>query len=343
MTLQNLVRFSLAAAMVILPACEKRPAGGGGEATPKGPRFAFVINNPSPFWSYARAGLKKAEQDFGLVADFQSPNSGTVEEQNRILETILQRSAEFKGVAISPLDPKNQTEILNKVAAAMPLICHDSDAPASNRLFYVGTNNVDAGRLFGKLIREKMPAGGSFALFVGSLDALNAKQRREGIILELSDGAASPATSGQVVCGKWTLVDTFTDNADRAAAQQNVEAALRRFPDLQAVGGLWSYNTPQCIEALKSAGKLGQVKVFGFDEEEATLDAIAAGQCEGTIVQQPYEFGYQSMKYLKEIADGKKVDVPANKEIPVPALSITKDKVAEFRANLQRLRAASDK
>jgi ribose transport system substrate-binding protein len=266
-----------------------------------------------------------------------------VEEQNRILETILQKKESYKGVAISPLDPKNQTEILNKVAAVMPLICHDSNAPASNSLFYVGTNNVDAGKLFGKLVKEKMPDGGSFALFVGSLDASNAKERRQGIIRELSDGTIQDAPNGApVTLGKWTLVESMTDNADRAVAQQNVETVLRRYPDLKAVGGLWSYNTPQCLEALKSAGKLGQVKVFAFDEEEATLDAILAGNCEGTIVQQPYEFGYQSMKYLKTLADGGKLDVPANKEFPVPALIIKKEDVASFREKLATLRQQAE-
>ena len=67
----------------------------------------------------------------------------------------------------------------------------------------------------------------------------------------------------------------MTGNADRADAQSNVEAAVGRFGDqVKAVGGLWSYNTPQCLNGLKGSTKLGQVKVFGFDEEEDTLNAI---------------------------------------------------------------------
>ena len=133
--------------------------------------------------------------------------------------------------------------------------------------------------------------------------------------------------------------DTMTDNADRAAAQSNVEAAVRRFGDqLKAVGGLWSYNTPQCINGLRSSGKLGQVKVFGFDEEEDTLNGIEEGICEGTIVQQPFEFGYQSMSFLRQIFDGKTISVPADKAISVPALIIKKEGLKEYREKLTALR-----
>ena len=94
----------------------------------------------------------------------------------------------YDGVALSSLDPANQTDIINKVAAAMPLVCHDSDAPDSNRRFYLGTNNYEAGRMLGKLVKERMPDGGKLMIFVGNLDVLNAQQRRSGLIDELKEG-----------------------------------------------------------------------------------------------------------------------------------------------------------
>lgn len=150
-------------------------------------RFAFIINNPDPFWEYARAGCFKAQQDFGVAVDFQAPPTGEAAEQNRILEDVLTKGG-YDGVALSSLDPANQTDIINKVAAAMPLVCHDSDAPDSNRRFYLGTNNYEAGRMLGKLVKERMPDGGKLMIFVGNLDVLNAQQRRSGLIDELKEG-----------------------------------------------------------------------------------------------------------------------------------------------------------
>jgi ribose transport system substrate-binding protein len=147
-------------------------------------RFAFVTNNASTFWSYARAGCYKAEQDFGIAVDFETPSDGSSSEQNRILENILKRGG-CSGVAVTPLDPANQTALLNRLAAAVPLICHDSDAPESDRRFYLGTNNYEAGRLLGKLIKERMPEGGSIMVFVGQIDVMNASERRRGMLEEL--------------------------------------------------------------------------------------------------------------------------------------------------------------
>ncbi len=151
-----------------------------------GLHFAFVVNLPSAFWSYARAGCYKAEQDFGVRCDFRIPHDGSAPEQNKILENLIQKD-EIKGIAVSPLDPKNQTAILNKVAEKVKLICHDSDAPDSNRLFYLGTNNYLGGRQVGKLIKEALPDGGTLMIYVGKLDVLNAQQRRKGVIDELMD------------------------------------------------------------------------------------------------------------------------------------------------------------
>ena len=102
------------------------------------------------------------------------------------METLIQKEG-LAGIAVSPLDPKNQTEILNKVAEKVKLICHDSDAPESNRLFYLGTNNYLGGRQVGKLIKEALPEGGQIMIFVGKMDVLNAQQRRQGLIDELMD------------------------------------------------------------------------------------------------------------------------------------------------------------
>ena len=88
---------------------------------------------------------------------------------------------------MSPLDPKNQTALLNRVAEKVTLLCHDSDAPDSNRLFYLGTNNYMGGRQVGKLVKEALPDGGKLMIFVGKLDVLNAQQRRQGVIDELMD------------------------------------------------------------------------------------------------------------------------------------------------------------
>lgn len=150
-----------------------------------GLKVAYITNSVDPFWVWADFGCQRAAEQFGTQVEVQMPSSGSVEEQKRFLETNV--AAGLDGVAISPIDPDNQVQMIDAAAAALPLICHDSDAPASARRFYLGTSNYMAGRAAGKLIKQAIPAGGKVMLFVGKMEVLNAQERSQGIIDELSD------------------------------------------------------------------------------------------------------------------------------------------------------------
>ena len=78
-------------------------------------------------------------------------------------------------------------------------------------------------------------------------------------------------------------------------------------PDVAALVGLWSYNGPAILNAVRDAGKIGQVKIVAFDEEDETLTGVKSGAIVGTVVQQPYEFGYQAMTLMAKVAHGRSV------------------------------------
>ena len=149
------------------------------------------------------------------------------------------------------------------------------------------------------------------------------------------DKSGLPASA--ITAGKYIILDTRTDQADRATAKKNAENTLRKYPDIDAMVGLWAYNIPQCLEALKDNGMEGKVKLISFDEDELTLQGIKDGHVHGTIVQQPYQFGYQSVKYLKALEEGDMSMIPANKMLDIPTKEIKKDNVDEFWTELKTL------
>jgi ribose transport system substrate-binding protein len=138
-------------------ACNK-----GGDSAKK-LRLAFVTNNPSDFWTIARKGTEKAAAELSNVeVEFQMPGDGTAAGQQRIVDDLVAKGVD--GMAISPVDPKNQTQLLNRVASQALVITQDSDAPASNRTCYIGTNNVAAGEQAGQLVKEALPQSGNHGL-----------------------------------------------------------------------------------------------------------------------------------------------------------------------------------
>ena len=104
--------------------------------------------------------------------------------QKEIIEDLLTRGV--KAIAISVIDPENQVEYLNKIADRVPLITQDNDAPRTRRRVYIGTDNYEAGKAVGKIVKKALPDGGAIAIFVGQPDPLNSKQRRQGVLDELA-------------------------------------------------------------------------------------------------------------------------------------------------------------
>jgi len=89
---------------------------------------------------------------------------------------------------------------------------------------------------------------------------------------------------------------------------------------------------------VRDAGKTGKVKIVAFDEEDETLNGIKDESIYATVVQQPFEFGYQSMKLIARILDGDRSGIPASKQIFVPTLAIKKADVDEFAKKINQLR-----
>jgi ribose transport system substrate-binding protein len=316
----------IAVCMIVLACatagCRSRNGGAADGARPL--KLAFVTNNSADFWTIARRGVEKADEELpDAAAEFRITADGTAAEQQRVVDDLLTKGVD--AIAISPVDPQNQTAMIDAAAKRAVVFTQDSDAPQSARTCYIGTDNVAAGRQAGQLIREAMPEGGAIMLFVGKLDARNAQERIEGI-KEMLAGS------------KIDIIDVRTDDADDVRAKANAADTLVRYPDIKGLVGLWSYNGPAILNAVREAGKAGRVRIITFDEADETLAGIKAGAIHATVVQQPYEFGYQAIKRMAQAVRGDRSFIPATKQIIVPTLVVNSANVDEFTQRINTLR-----
>ncbi len=301
---------------------------------------AFVTNQIADFWNIAKAGCLDGQKDFGVQVDVRMPAESTAVEQKRIVEDLM--TGGIKALAISPIDADNQKELVNRLAKEIPLITHDSDAPGTDRLMYIGMDNYRAGRMTGELVKEALPEGGNVMLFIGRLEQDNSKYRRQGVIDELLDrpsnlGRFDP--SEEVLKGEtFTILGTLTDQGKPEVAKRKAADAINTYTEMNAMVGLFEYNPPAIYQALSQAGKLGQIKLIGFDENEVTLQAIKDGHCIGTVVQNPYQYGYESIRVLAGLLKGDNSVIPESKFIDIPARKITIENVDEFWAKLKALK-----
>ncbi len=295
---------------------------GGSAFAQEKKQLAFVVNASSDFWKLAEAGVKKAQGELpNYELQFRYPAQGTAAAQNSLMDDLV--TAGVDGIMISSADPKNSIDAFNRIAGQVPLFTTDSDAPESNRIAYLGSSNTDAGVQAGEeMVKAMGGKEGKCMGFVGFLGADNAKERIAGF--------------KQAIEGKGIeLVDVRGDDVDFTKARTNVDDVLVANPEINCMVGFYSYNPPKIYEALQAAGELGQITVVAFDEDPVTLGAVKEGSFASTVVQQPFEWGYQGMKLMAKYLEGDKSGVPESKLIIVPTKVINKENADAFEADLK--------
>ncbi len=327
---RRLWRFAVVSLLVTGVTCNREARD------PGKPRIAYVTNGVAAFWTIARTGVLHAGRDFDVDVSVHMPAEG-ISDQKRMVEDLI--TVGVDGIAISPIDPANQIDLINEAARHAHVVTHDSDAPGTDRLCYIGMDNYQAGRLCGQLVKEALPEGGKIMILVGRLEQDNARRRRQGLLDEILGRSHDPERydpPGQVLENeKYSIMGTLTDQFDRAKAKANAEDAMSRFPDLAAMVGLFAYNPPLILEAVRQAGRAGEIIVVGFDEADQTLQAIQDGIMYGTVVQDPYRYGYESVRVLTALVKGDRSVIPASGFLDIPARQIRRDNVAEFWADLK--------
>ncbi len=285
--------------------------------------IAFVVNGPSDFWKIMEAAVAKAQKDLpDFDLEFKYPERADAAVQKRMMDDLVAAGAD--AISVSVVDPPTSTDAINTIAAQIPFFTFDSDAPQSDRIAYIGSSNTQLGNMAGELMKTAMAGKqGKCIGFVGLPGADNAKERIQGY---------NDAVKGTGL----ELIDVRGDDIDQTRARANVDDVLVANPDVNCMVGFYSYNTPRMYEALKDAGKLGQITVVGFDEDPVTLGGVAEGSIAGTVVQQPYEWGIQSAHIIADYLNGDKSKIPADGIIIIPGLTLTKDNVKQFQEDFQK-------
>ena len=255
-------------------------------------RIVLLNNTDSPFWDAARAGIAKAAEDLKLAdAGFTAgmdTNDGTDQGQ---IEKLRQYGTQndIAAVVISPTSASNPAvaDELKKLKAKGIIIgTFDSDLDEkfrSIREFYVGTDNVQGGKVLGTAAKNLKPEGGEYVQFVGLDSQLNAIQRMDGF--------------SEAVGEKFKQVARRTDDGDRARARDNVRQSIDQNPNLSFLVGIWSYNAPAIVDVVKERNARDKFKIVTFDAEQLAIQQLSEGMIDAMVVQNPFGMGYESVRY----------------------------------------------
>jgi ribose transport system substrate-binding protein len=156
----------------------------------------------------------------------------------------------------------------------------DSDATGSERAMYIGMSDYDAGRKAAEAALEIIGKGKVVGL-VGFATAQNAQDRIAGVndVLNGTD---------------LEMVEVLYDDIKPEVALSNAQTAMQKYPDLAGFITFYSYDGPAACQAIKQAGKTGELKLVAFDAEPETQTCMSEGVVQAMIGQRVYFYGYLS-------------------------------------------------
>jgi ribose transport system substrate-binding protein len=240
------------------------------------------------YWQSAGAGFAKAAADYGVTAEMRGPDGFDPQaELAEFKSAVAQKPA---GILVSVANEDLfRPEIDAAVAAGIPVITVDSDAPTSHRLYFIGTNNLEAGRLGGARIAAQLDGKGNVAFFTIAGQP-NLEERLNGYkkVFEGYPGIE--------------VTEVFDMKGDSGLAMDKAREYLARTgkAKVDALVCLESTSGKDVGEALKRAGAKGRLLV-AMDVDVPTLDLVKDGTIDSTISQKPYTMALLGLKALDDV------------------------------------------
>jgi ABC-type sugar transport system substrate-binding protein len=304
-------------------ACGGDDGGGGGAAAGGGGESVGVMIKglDNPFFAAMNDGVEAAATDTGADVQIQAAASLTdTSGQASKLEALI--GQDMSCYVVNPISQTNLVQPLARVPDNTPVVNIDSpvgDEAAKQAGLdistYIGTDNVAAGGMAADTMAGLLKSGGTVGVIGGISGDATSNARVEGF----TSGAKGRFEATKTVPGDW----------DRAKALNAAEDLMRANPDIK---GFFAANDQMALgiaQAVKNAGKTGQIAVVGVDGIEDALTAVKSGDMSATVSQYPYTIGQLGVEACLAAAQGKQL--PA--EVKAPVQVVTKDNVAKAQKN----------
>ena len=305
---------------------------GGGER----PTVALVVKTlNNPFFVDMERGARAAADSLGVELIVQAPEREIdVEKQMQIVENLIQRR-----VGVLALVPNGSREIVPAVVeanrAGIPVVVVDTRVDAAalraaggETATFIGSDNVDGGRLAGHHVAERLGGAGTVALIEGIPGHETGDSRLRGFREAIAEHPGVRIVASQ------------TANWERDRAFDVAQNLLQAHPDLDAIFAANDVMALGAVEAIAAAGRAGEVVVVGFDAQDDALDAVRAGRMAATIAQHPVEMGRRAVEAAWRILQGERLpdEQPVSIELVTPRTLAARDTTARDSAGREPTR-----
>ncbi len=266
-------------------------------------KIAVVLKTlNSDYWNCMIAGIKQAEADFGCEVMLQGPPSETsYDEQLNEIETCLGLD-DVEALVIAPLQPDAAANVVAN--AEIPILSVDTTFESDKLLSYVGVSNYDAAYAMGEYAAEQEGEGSQFVLLAGVQGDVTSGDRVDGYTAALEDNGCS------------VLEVQYTDAATDKAVTV-MEGMMQKYSEGE-IAGVLCHSDDVAVGAQNAIEQTGreEIAVYGFGGISGA-DAVKEGKLKASVNINPYEMGYNCVKYALDAVDGKELETfyPTEAEI----------------------------
>jgi ABC-type sugar transport system substrate-binding protein len=277
-------------------------------------KIGFITKFPVDFYDTMVDAAKQWDaNEPGAEIIFAQGKSGT-DDEGEIAAIQSMVSQGVKAIVITPTSPNVQGDLQKAVDAGIKVILVDNDIPDWNgKTSVVATDNLAGGKLAGTWLADHLPANASIAILQGVLGNPSLDDRVTGMLSTLGDKA--------------TVVAKTPTDCDETKGLNAAQDILTAHPDVTAIYSACGPPLTGALQAVKAAGKEGQLITVGFDASPDELTAIAAGSESASVAQFPDKMGAMGAQAAFDAVNG--TSVPAN--IDTGTKIVTKANVAQFQ------------
>lgn len=263
------------------------------EKEPIKPKIVLISHiKTNPYWKYIREGAERAAKERGAVIEFLGPTTASTEEGIKLFD--MATSAKVSGIITYVQEEGKYKEKINSaIEKGIPVVTIDSDEENSNRISYVGTDNILAGQAAGEEMVKQVGNNGNVAIVMGGKNVKNQIERVEGFTKYITSNS------------NLKIVDKDSSDAMLLEAEIITRKILSRNDKIDALFCTSALDGIGAAKAVNDLNRKGKVKIICFDNLEETLTNIKNGLVAATIVQKGDEMGYRAVNIIMDKIEGK--------------------------------------
>ncbi|MCA9041455.1 MAG: autoinducer 2 ABC transporter substrate-binding protein [Planctomycetaceae bacterium] len=297
--LRSFLAITLLCSLTFLGGCGEKPEGDSSTANGSDEEIVIAVLPKLvniDYFDACEKGAKKAADDLGIKLVYDGPQQPSGVEQNKFIETWTRQGVD--AICIAPNQPKSIKRFVNQAQdRGIKIITWDSDASESGRSYMVNQVNDEVlGHMLIDDLAEQMGGSGKWAIAIASLDAANLNTWRK--FAEEHAKAKYPELE---------LIDTVVTQEDAETARQLVQSLINANPDLKGIVAFDSNSVPGAAEAIKRAGKVGEIALVGNSTPKSMKPYIKEGVLKSFYLWNPQELGDLTVRVAHALIQGKEI------------------------------------